>query len=67
MKKILLFTLLIILIPLLIIGVKNSDEIINKIKYGIYSNKTIKVKNNNNGEYETLDSIIPKSIIEGND
>lgn len=28
---------------------------------------TIKVKNNNNGEYETLDSIIPKSIIEGND
>lgn len=50
MKKILLFTLLIILIPLLIIGVKNSDEIINKIKYGIYSNKTIKVKRTSTGE-----------------
>lgn len=50
MKKILLFTLLIILIPLFIIGLNNSDEIINKIKYGSYNNKVIRVKKSADGQ-----------------
>jgi stage II sporulation protein D len=50
MKKILLFTLLIVLIPLFIIGLSNSDEIINKIKYGSYNNKAIRVKKNETEE-----------------
>lgn len=50
MKKILLFTLLIILIPLFIIGLNNPYNIINKIKYGSYNNKVIRVKKNSNGE-----------------
>lgn len=50
MKKILLFTLLIVLIPLFIIGLSNSDEIINKIKYGSYNNKVIRVKKNETEE-----------------
>lgn len=50
MKKILLFTLLIILIPLFIIGLNNSTLIINKIKYGIYNNKVIRVKKSSDGQ-----------------
>ncbi len=50
MKRILLLTLIIILIPLLIIGLTNSQEIINKIKYGIYTNKVIRVKKTSSGE-----------------
>lgn len=50
MKKILLFTLLIILIPLFIVGLSNSEKIINKIKYGSYNNKVIRVKQNETGE-----------------
>lgn len=50
MKKILLFTLLIILIPLFIVGLSNSEEIINKIKYGSYNNKVIRVKQNETKE-----------------
>lgn len=44
MKKILLLTLSIILIPLFIIGLTNKNIILNKIKYGFYSNNTVKVK-----------------------
>lgn len=50
MKKILLFTLLIILIPLFIIGLNNSNDIINKIKYGSYNNKVIRVKKSADGQ-----------------
>ena len=50
MKKIFLFTLLIIIIPLLIIGLSNSEDIIIKIKYGSISNKVIKVKRNKTNE-----------------
>lgn len=44
MKKILLLTLSIILIPLFIIGLTNKNSILTKIKYGFYINNTIKVK-----------------------
>lgn len=44
MKKILLLTLSIILIPLFIIGLTDKNMIINKIKYGFYSNNIVKVK-----------------------
>lgn len=44
MKKILLFTFIIIVIPVLIIGNNKKDYIINKIKYGSYNNKIIRVK-----------------------
>lgn len=44
MKKILSFTIIIILIPVLIIGLNKSEDIINKIKYGSYNNKVIRVK-----------------------
>lgn len=44
MKKILIFTIIIILIPFFIIFINKNDEIINKLKYGIYSNKVVKVK-----------------------
>lgn len=50
MKKILLLTLTIILIPLFIIGLTNRNEILNKIKYGFYSNRTIKVKKSKTNE-----------------
>lgn len=50
MKKILLLTLTIILIPLFIIGLTNRNEILNKIKYGFYSNSTIKVKKSKTNE-----------------
>ncbi len=50
MKKILSFTLLVILIPLFIIGLHNSTKIINKIKYGIYNNKVIRVKKSSDGQ-----------------
>ena len=50
MKKIFLFTLLIIIIPLLIVGLSNSEDIIIKIKYGSISNKVIKVKRNKTNE-----------------
>ncbi len=49
MKKILLLTLLIVLIPTILIKVEDED-IINKIKYGIYSNKLVKLKDSKTGE-----------------
>lgn len=54
MKKILLFTIVIVIIPVLIIGLNNSESIINKIKYGSYSNKIIKVKRNSNGNIDEV-------------
>ena len=54
MKKFLLLTILIILIPVLIIGVNNKEEIIKKLKFGFYSNKTIKVKRNKTNEVITI-------------
>lgn len=50
MKKIILFTLVIILIPLLIVGLTNSEDLLIKIKYGSISNKVIKVKRNKANE-----------------
>ena len=50
MKKILLFTFIVVLIPILIIGVDDTKEIINKIKYGSINNKVIKVKRTNSGD-----------------
>ena len=50
MKKIILFTLIIILIPLLIVGLNNKQELIYKIKYGSINNKSIKVKRTSSGE-----------------
>ena len=49
MKKLLLFTIIIVLIPFFIIGIKKDEEIIKKIKYGFVSNKVIKVKKSNDG------------------
>lgn len=54
MKKILLFTILIIIIPVFIIGVDDTSKIINKIKYGIISNKLVKVKNSKTGEITSI-------------
>ncbi len=53
MKKILRFTFLIIIIPLLIVGLTNKEKILYKIKYGSISNKTIKVKRTN-GEIKNI-------------
>lgn len=50
MKKLILFTLIIILIPLLIVGLNNSQDIMIKIKYGSINNKVIKVKRNKTSE-----------------
>ena len=54
MKKVLLLTILIILIPVLIVGVNNKEEIIKKFKFGFYSNKTVKVKRNKTNEVITI-------------
>lgn len=54
MKKIIVFTLCIILIPFLIIGLTDSEQIINKIKYGIYNNKVIRVKRTSTGKVERV-------------
>ena len=54
LKKVLLFTLIIILIPLLIIGLSNSSNLLYKIKYGSINNKVIKVKRN---ETKTVESV----------
>lgn len=50
MKKFLLFTVVILVIPILIVGLDKTEEIINKIKYGSYSNKVIRVKKTKTGE-----------------
>ena len=50
MKKIFLFTIIVVFIPVLIIGVEDTNKILNKIKYGIYSNKVVKVKDSKSGE-----------------
>ena len=44
MKKTIFFIFCLILIPLLIIGIDNTEELINRIKYGIKNNTIIKVK-----------------------
>lgn len=49
-KKIILFTLIIILIPLLIVGINDKEKIIYKIKYGSISNKTVRVKRTKTNE-----------------
>lgn len=54
LKKILLFTLVIILIPLLIIGLTNTSNILYKIKYGSINNKVIKVKRNDSQVVESV-------------
>ena len=54
LKKILLFTLAIILIPLLIIGLTNTSNILYKIKYGSINNKVIKVKRNDSQVVESV-------------
>lgn len=54
MKKLLLFTLIIILIPILIVGLNGTGDIISKIKYGSYSNKIIKVKRSVSGKVEEV-------------
>ncbi len=54
MKKFLLFTLIIVLIPVLIIGLNNKEELLYKIKYGSISNKVIKVKRNSTGDIEEV-------------
>ena len=50
MKKILLFTFIVVLIPVLIIGLDDTKEIINKIKYGSINNKVVKVKRTSSGD-----------------
>ena len=49
-KKIILFTLIIILIPLLIVGINDKEKIIYKIKYGSISNKKVRVKRTKTNE-----------------
>lgn len=50
MKKIIIFAMCLILVPFFIVGLDNSNNIINKIKYGIYNNEVIKVKRVSTGE-----------------
>lgn len=54
MKKILLFTLIIIIIPILIVGLDGITDIISKMKYGNYNNKVIRVKRNSTGNIEEV-------------
>ena len=54
LKKILLFTLIIIIIPILIVGLDGVTDIISKMKYGSYSNKVIRVKRNSTGNIEEV-------------
>lgn len=54
MKKLLLLAMVLVLIPTLIIGVDHKEEIIYKIKYGIVSNKLIKLKKSETGEVESI-------------
>ncbi len=54
MKKVLILTLVIILIPLLIVGIDHKEEIIYKIKYGSINNKIIKVKRIDTGNIEEV-------------
>lgn len=54
MKRILLFTFVIILIPFLIIGLNNKEKILYKIKYGSINNKVIKVKRVSSGKIEEI-------------
>ena len=49
MKKVLILTFIIILIPLLIIGTDKKISIENKIKYGSYNNIMVKVKRSSTG------------------
>lgn len=44
MKKLLILTLVIILIPILIVGTNNNIKLKSKIKYGSYNNIMVKVK-----------------------
>lgn len=54
MKKIIIFTMCLILVPFFIVGLYNSNNIINKIKYGIYNNETIKVKRISTGKIVSI-------------
>lgn len=49
MKKVLILTIIVILIPLLIIGTDKKISIENKIKYGSYNNIVVKVKRSSTG------------------
>ena len=62
MKKILLFVLLIILIPLLLTNFKEGLNTISKLKYGIYSNKQIRVKRL---EKNRIDSVSLEDYVTG--
>ena len=44
MKKIFFLTIVILIIPILIVGFREKNKIVNKLKYGLVSNTTIKVK-----------------------
>ena len=50
MKKVLLFTLVVILIPLLIVGLNNKEKILYKMKFGSINNKVIRVLRTSNKE-----------------
>lgn len=50
MKKLIMFVVLIIIIPILIVGLSSSTKIINNIKYGYYANKVVKVKRTETNE-----------------
>ena len=54
MKKILFLAIVIVLIPVLIVGINHNEKIIYKIKYGLVSDKSIKLKKNSTGEIETI-------------
>lgn len=54
MKKIFILTLIIIFIPLLIVSIDHKEEIIKKLKYGIITNKIVKVKRVKTGTIEEI-------------
>lgn len=62
MKKFLIFTLIIVLIPFLIVGLENYQEIKLKIKYGIVDNKVIRVKRVNKNR---IDSVLLEDYVMG--
>ncbi len=54
MKKFLTFTLIIVIVPFLIVGLENYQEIKLKIKYGIVDNKVIRVKRVNKNRVDNV-------------
>lgn len=62
MKKLLIFTLIIVVIPFLIVGLENYQEIKLKIKYGIVDNKVIRVKRVNKNR---IDNVLLEDYVMG--